>query len=181
MRLTAVLASFVAAVAIAVPAIAGTMASDPLRIALQRSDFPANAQWSADRYPMFDKALGAAGFKGKSADYAAEIPMGSTGTLRVSGQVVVFASVDHARRWFARSKRDAVQNLQLGKIVRLTAYGDEQVAIAQLDPAAALRVRKGAVVWSVEVILRGGIYTSAQAQAQLKTYAAKLKRRVGRG
>jgi hypothetical protein len=169
------------AVVLALPATAGSAANDPLRLALQRSDFPVRASWSANRFPMFDKALAAAGFRGRSADYAAEVPLGSTGTLRVSGQVVVLANVDHARRWFARQKRDLIQNLQLGKVVRLAPYGDEQVAVAQLEPKADVRVRKGSVVWSVEVILRGGTSTSAQAQAQLKTYAAKLKRRVGNG
>jgi hypothetical protein len=175
------LVAVLAATVMAASASGAGTAGDPLRIVLQRSDFPASAKWSADRYPMFDKALAAAGFQGKSADYAAEMPLRPTGTLRVSGQVVVLASTDHARRWFARQKRDLVQSVQLGKIVRLSAYGDEQVAVAQLEPKADLRVRKGSVVWSVEVILRGGSYTSVQAQAQLRTYATKLKRRVGSG
>ena len=181
MRLAMLAGAVVAAAVCATSALAGGVASDPLRLALQRSDFPAKATWSALRFPTFDKALAAEGFQGKSADYAAELPLGSKGTLRVSGQVVVLSSADQARRLFARDKRDVVQNLMLAKIVRLAAYRDEPVAVAHLSPRADLYVRKGAVVWSVEVILRGGTYTSAQALAYLKTYAAKLKRRVGRG
>ena len=181
MRSAVMLCALVAAAVMAASAAAAGTAKNPLSLVLQRADFPAKATWSADRFPLFDKALAAAGFRGKSADYAAEVRLGSAGTLRVSGQVVVFASADHARRWFVRQKRDLVQSLQLGKLVRLPAYGDEQVAVAQLEPKADLRVRKGTVVWSVEVILRGSTYTSAQALAQLRTYATKLKRRVGSG
>ena len=182
MRLTAMLASFVAVVACAVPATAGNAANDPLRLVLQRSDFPAKATWSAVHFPTYDKQRAAEGFQGKWVNYAAEVPLGSGETLRVSGQVVKLTSAGQARRLFAQSKREVVQNLQLAKVVRLAAYGDEQLAVVHLDPRADLYVRKGAVFWSVEVILRGtGTSTSAKAQAQLKTYATKLKRRVGSG
>ena len=45
-----------------------------------------------------------------------------------------------------------------------------------------IRVRKGAVVWRVE-IKWGGVerFTRAQALAELQAYATKLKRRVGAG
>jgi hypothetical protein len=175
------LVALVAAAVMAASAAAAGTGKNPLSLVLQRADFPAKATWSAGRFPEFDKALAAVGLRGKSADYAAEIPLGSTGTLRVSGQVVVFEGAADARRWFARQKRDLVQSSRLGKTVRLPAYGDEQVAVAQLEPKADLRVRRGTVVWSVEVILRGSGYTSAQALVQLRAYATKLKRRVGSG
>ena len=70
----------------------------------------------------------------------------------------------------------------MAKVVRLPAYGDEQSAFVQSVPGtrADLRVRKGAVVWRVEVKW-GGVerFTRAQALGKLQTYAAKLKRRVG--
>src|SRR5690349_10506806 len=102
MRLTTTLALLLAVAVCAVPATAGRAANDPLRLTLQRSDFPAKATWSADRYPMVDKAMAAEGFQGKTAVYAGEVPLGAGRTLRVSGDVVVLANVDNARRWFAR-------------------------------------------------------------------------------
>jgi len=68
--------------------------------------------------------------------------------------------------------------------VRLPAYGDEQSALVQtkLGTRADVAVRTGAVVWGVEVKW-GGVdgFTGAQALAERRTYAAKLKRRVGGG
>ena len=61
----------------------------PLRLVLQRSDFPAKTRLTSARYPSIDKALAAAGFQAKSADYRGEVPLGSTETLHVSGRVVV--------------------------------------------------------------------------------------------
>jgi hypothetical protein len=183
MRLAVVVGAVVATVC-ATSALAGGVANDLLRLVLQRSDFPAKTRWSAARYPSVDKTLATAGLQGKSVDYSAEVPLGSTETLHVRGRVVVLASADQARRMFAQYKGDVALNLKLARIVRLPAYGDDQSAFTQAEPGvrADLRVRRGAIVWRVEIILAGTEkYTPAQALAQLKTYAAKLKRRVGRG
>ena len=184
LRLAVVVGAVVAAALSATSALAVGVASDPLRLVLQRPDFPAKTRWSAARYPSVDKALAAAGLEGKSADYRGEVPLRSTETLHVSGRVVVLASADQARRLFAQYKRDNALDLKLARVVRLPAYGDEQSAFIQTDPGvrADLRVRKGAVVWRIEIIPAGTeTYTTAYALAQLKTYAGKLKQRVGGG
>jgi hypothetical protein len=183
MRVATTLVALVTAAVCAVSASAGDAAKNPLGLVLQRSDFPAKTQWRAARYPSIDKSLAAAGFQAKSADYSAEVPLGSTETLHVRGRVVVLASAAQARRMFTQYKRDLVLDLKMAKVVRLPAYGDEQSAFAETQSARAdVRVRAGAIVWRVEIILGGTEkYTPAQALAQLKTYATKLKRRVGRG
>lgn len=184
MHLKTTLVALATAALCAVPASAGGAGKDPLSLVPVRSDFPAKTRWSAARSPSIDKSLAAAGLRARSADYSAEIPRGSTDTLHVRGRVVVLADAAQARRLFAQYKRDLALDLKVAKVVRLQAYGDEQSAFTQTNPGvrADLRVRKGAVVWRVEVVW-GGVekLTPAQALAELKTYAMKLKRRVGRG
>jgi len=183
MRVTAALVVLLAA-AWAVSLSAGGAAKDPMGLVLQRSDFPANAHWKAARSPSIDQTLAAAGFQATSADYSAEIPRGSTDTLYVSGRVIVLANAAQARRLFAQYKNDLALTTKVAKIVKLAAYGDEQSAFTQAQPGtrADLRVRKGAVVWRVEVKW-GGVekLTPAQALTELKTYASNLKQRVGGG
>ena len=70
-----------AAVVCAAPASAGSSATNPLSLVLQRSNFPAKTRWTAARYPSIEKSLADAGFRAKAADYSAEIPRGSTDAL----------------------------------------------------------------------------------------------------
>lgn len=184
MRPATTLVALVTAVVCAASASAASSVKDPLSLVLQRSDFPAKTRYTAARYPSIEKALAEAGYQAKAADYLAEVPRGSTETLFVSGRVMVLSSPAEARRLFAQYKQDLALQLKLARLVRLRAYGDEQSAFAQTKPGtrADLRVRKGAVVWRVE-IKWGGVetFTRAQALAELQTYATKLKRRVGAG
>lgn len=183
MRRAGLVGAVVTAAVCATTALAGSVANDPLRLVLQRSDFPAKTRWSAARYPTVDKALATAGFQAKTADYRGEVPLGSTETLHVRGRVTVLASTAQARRMFAAYKRDLALDQGLARVVRLPAYGDEQSAFTQAKPGARadIRVRTGAVVWRVEIIPAGTEqYTPAQALAYLKAYATKLKQRVSR-
>jgi hypothetical protein len=184
MRVAATLVALAAVAACAASASAGSAAKSPLALVLQRSDFPAKTRWTAARYPAIEKSLAVAGFQAKAADYLAEIPRGSTETLFVGGRVMVLPSAAEARRLFAAYKQDLALQLKLARTVRLRAYGDEQSAFAQSKPGtrADLRVRKGAVVWRVE-IKWGGVetFTRTQALAELQIYASKLKRRIGAG
>jgi len=184
MRLAATLVALAAAAICATSALAGSAEKSPLTLVLQRSDFPAKTRWTAARYPATEKSLAAFGFQAKVAEYLAEIPRGSTDTLFVGGRVMVLARATEARRLFAGYKQDPALRAKLARTVRLAPYGDEQSAFVQSNPGtrADLRVRKGAVVWRVE-IRWGGVekFTRAQALAELRTYATKLKRRVGAG
>ncbi|HUG65713.1 MAG TPA: hypothetical protein VMK83_10885 [Gaiellaceae bacterium] len=182
MRLATTFVALVAAAVCAVPASAGGAANDPLRLVLQRADFPAKVRWTSQRSPAFEKTLANAGLKGKAAFYSADIARGSTETVLVSGVVIALPNAAQARRAFASYKNvfPATQR----DIVRLTAYGDEQVAVVPTQPGvrADLRVRTGAVVWRLEIKWAGtDRFTRSQALAELKTYATKQKRRVGRG
>jgi hypothetical protein len=184
MRIAATLVALAAAAACAVPASAGSAEKNPLTLVLQRSDFPAKTRWTAARYASIEKALAGAGYQAKAADYLAEIPRGSTEMLYVGGRVMVLPSAADARRLFAAYKQDLALQQKLARTVRLSSYGDEQSAFVQSKPGtrADLRVRKGAVVWRVEIKWGGTEgFTRAQALAELRTYATKLKRRVGAG
>jgi hypothetical protein len=180
---TMVVALVVGCVLTASVSAAGT-ARDPLSLVLQRADFPAKTKLTSARNVASDKKMALIGLPSKSADYLAEVPLGETEALWVSGRVVVFASAAQARLMFSQYKRDLAVDLKLARTVRLPAFGAEQFAFLQTDPdiRAQLRVRLAAVLWSVEIKWAGTeTYTRAQALAELNTYAAKLKRRVGRG
>lgn len=182
-RITMILLGLAAAV-LATSASGAGVAQDPLRLTLQRSDFPAKTRLTSGRYPSVDKTLTAAGLQGRTADYLAQVPRGGTEALLVGGRVIVFPNADQARRMFAQYKGDLALDLKLARPIRLPAFGDEQSAFTQTTPGARadLRVRKGAVVWRVEIKWVGTKkYTAAQSVAELRTYAAKLKRRVGSG
>lgn len=156
---------------------------DPLALALKPSDFPANTRLTSARYASVDTYIANAGFQGKSADYAAEISRDDAQTLYVSGRVVVLPTPAEARRMFAWFRReDAAVAAKLAKTVRLPRYGDEQSAFYHEPTRADLRVRAGTVVWRVEIKWSGlDKATRAQTLTELKTYATKLKARVGRG
>jgi hypothetical protein len=183
MRISASLVALLAIVC-AVSTSAGAAAKDPMKLVFQRSDFPPNAHWKAVRSPSVDKTLAAAGFEATSVDYSAEIPHGNTDTLYVSGRVIALANARQARSLFAQYKGDLALTTRVAKVVELPAYGDEQSAFTQAQPGtrADLRVRKGAIVWRVDVKW-GGVekLTPTKALGELKTYAAKLKQRVGSG
>ena len=70
-------------------------------------------------------------------------------------------------------------------VLRLPAYGDEQMALFQspkLGSLAQLLVRRNSVVWQLEI--QGGgllVIPKPTLLAELKKYAAKQNARVGRG
>jgi hypothetical protein len=182
LRVATTLVALFAAAACAMSASAGSAVQSPLGLVLQRSDFPPNTKWSSARSPSLEQKLAAAGLQGKAGSYDAEIVRGSTEVLMVSGLVIVLPNAAQARRAFTSYKNPFPATPR--DIVRLPAlYGDEQVAIVTRDPSvrADLRVRKGAVVWRLEIKWSGtDKFTRARALAELKTYAAKQKRRVAR-
>jgi hypothetical protein len=180
MRIAAMLTTLAAAMLTA-SAAAGGAASDPLRTVLQRSDFPAKTRWTGSRDAALETSLAKAGIEGRAASYLTHIPRGGTEELLVSGLVIRLPSIAEARRVFGSYRNPFPAPPR--DVVRLpVAYGDEQVAIATGDPARAdLRVRKGAVVWRLEIKWAGtDEFTRARALAELRTYAAKQKRRVAR-
>jgi hypothetical protein len=182
MRLAIALVALAAAAACAVSASAGSAAKDPLRLVLQRSDFPAKARWSKAKAPTIEKSLAGAGLQGKAASYSAEIYRGSTDSTLVSGLVVVFPSTAQARRAFPLFNGDLRSRRR--EVVRVPAFGDEQVALVptEFGPRGDLRVRQGAVVWRLEIKWASTErHTRAQTLAELKTHAAKQKERIGRG
>jgi hypothetical protein len=173
----------VAAVFATVPASAGSLASDPMSLVLQRSDVPAKAVWRSARDRTIEKTLAAAGIQGRAAYSSAEVDRGRTETLLVSSLVIVLPDAGKARQVFA-SYKILPPGLRPADVVRLPAYGDDQYAIfpKQRGLRTDLRVLRGSAIWRVQISWAGAEpFTRAQMLAELKTYATKLKRRVGRG
>jgi hypothetical protein len=200
MKLSTISLALVAAVAVTSGALAASTVGDPLALALKQSDLPAGAQLSVRRDPA--SGLRALGRGLRGANYSGTFAAGG-GTVAtplgdldkewyIEGDVIVAPSRSAARSVFQLGKRAQIGFFSdfpgTPRYVRLPAYGDQQMAFVSRQSAAggvsgAVFVRKGRVVWQVRVapIPRQYRPTQAQVLAQLRTYAAKQKRRVGAG
>jgi hypothetical protein len=206
MRYTRMLAAVLAAATVTTAALAATAIRDPLRLALQRADMPANTRQAppdapspARMNPAHLTPLGVRGLKG--ASYAYKWPAGGTVATPLgpwdkewylSGDVFAAPDLAGARKLFDLGKRartgffsdfpDEPTTVR----VTLPAYGDQQFALYSAHRAglgAMVFVRKGTVVWQLRIapIPRQFRPTKAQVLAVLRTYAAKQKTRVGAG
>jgi len=169
------------ALVITATATATTSAADPSRLVLARPDFPAGVQYST--IPMdgttFTKALAAQGIHAKATGYYVLLD-GKTNNKTVDGFVTTTGSSSEAKKLFNLIKTDPDYRPKPGTLVKIPAYGDEQFATYEKRSGkAGMYVRKGSVVWQLEVSL--GLLTKSQKLAQLKAYAAKQKARVGSG
>ena len=182
-RAAVIAAIATAAVILAGAALAAEAARDPLRLVLQRVDMPAGAKWTNGRMPAsFARGLAAQGLRGRAAFHSTQIPLGTARYKAVDGLVVVVADAAQGRRAFRLFREDLAPRAQ--DTVRLPSYGDQQLATVTTRPTvkAEVLVRKGAVVWQLEVATGGtAVMTRAQALGELKKYATKQKRRIGRG
>ena len=199
MRLITTGLMLAAATALAAGALAAPTVADPMRLALQKTDVPANSYGSG---PTRDSAsalapLGVRGLKGASWHYM--IPAGgevdtAAGPLprewAVQGDVFVAPTIAGARSLFRLGKRAQVgffsDTSGTPKSLTLPSYGDEQMAYTTTELGkvqASVFVRKGSVVWELRASSSPPKWrtTKAQAVAQLTLYATKVKRRVGRG
>ena len=159
-------------------ALAASAATDPLSLVLQRSDMPAKAQYVSGRLPTVEKAMAAGGITASVAYHHSNIKRSSTKTDMVSGMVVALASTGDARKTYRLFEEDLAP--KPSNIVRLPVYGDDQVAWWTPSVSKAeLLVRKGSMVWQLEV--NPELLTKSQTLAQLRVYAVKQKRRVGNG
>ena len=166
--------------ALTATAAAVTSAADPSRLVLAKSDFPAGARHDAiSMEGNYTKALAAQGIKAKATGYSVLLD-GKTNDETVNGSVTTTGSSSQAKKLFNLIKADPDYGPKPGSIVRLPAYGDDQWATYdKKNSKAGMYVRKGSVVWQLEVDLN--LKTKAQTLAALQGYAAKQKRRVGSG
>lgn len=163
-----------------VTATVAVAASDPGRLVLQRSDFPAGTAWSSTRATSLERSLKQAGIVGRATGYTAVVPQGKTEELLVSGLVITLADATQATRVFASYRNPFPA--AASDITRLsTSFGDEQLAIVTKGVVRAdLRVRKGSTVWRLEIKWAGtDRLTRARALLELKRYATKQQRRIG--
>jgi hypothetical protein len=159
-------------------ALAASAATNPLSLVLQRSDLPAKARYTNGRLPTVERALARAGISNSAAFFLSTQQLSATRYETVSGLVIVTKSAGDARKTYRLTKADLAP--KRGGVVRLAAYGDEQVAMwTKTVGKAELLVRKGSVVWQLEVDPEG--LTKSQTLGKLRTYAAKQKRRIRAG
>lgn len=177
----------------ATTALAGNAIRDPSAMILRESDLPG---WSyeaeADLDDYLKKPLQAAGLSGKAAQYYGVSFSQQKGSLKVSGVVLTVASAAEARRVFTITKR--ARDSFVRKVgtrnwisASVPSYGNEQRA--RVSPPgnegianAELIVRKNTAVWVLYVTLeRRPKPPVAELVSDLKRFAAKQTRRVGRG
>jgi hypothetical protein len=164
-------------------------ATDPKALALRQADFPANARLA------FEQARRSAPLPGggHGPAYAAtfRIPRGEK-REDVHILVVTPGSVAKARGVFARAVADAKDFVDIVQHSnpRLPAYGNAQYVAVTGDPGAEetggrIWVRKGAVVWGIEVstdpLAHDFGLSRATTLAELRTYARKERQRAGDG
>lgn len=160
-------------------------AADPSRLVLSRADFPASTKYTWARMPAaFARGFAALGVKANAAYYSAELSRsGSTKYESVQGLVVTTGSAAQAKAAY----RAIMAQIPRGSksVLRLSAYGDEQIALYQspkVGSKAELLVRRNSVVWQVQVSGEGLlVIPKPKLLAELKKYAAKQKARVGTG
>jgi hypothetical protein len=139
---------------------------------------PAKAKYVNGRLPAVEKGLASGGITGRAAFHHSTIQRRPISPDMVSGLVIALNSTGDARRVYRLTKADLAP--KPSQIVRLPAYGDEQVAwwTAGVGKAEVL-VRKGSTVWQLEV--DPDRLTKAQMLQQLQVYAVKQMRRIGSG
>jgi hypothetical protein len=173
--------------AAAATALAADSAKNPRTLVLQPSDVPAGAT----RQPL-GKVTSAGIVKVFTVTF--NFRKGSREEEVTSDVAVAGTPADAAteyRLWVA-----AYTGFEGDRVIHLPSYGDEQSADYLANPERArgqLIVRKNNVVWDLTVENCGTLapygcagttppkMTMAQALAELKKYAAKLKARVGGG
>lgn len=182
----AVLAAAAAALgAAAFGAQAASSAADPSRLVLARSDFPSSTKYTWGRMPStFTRGLGALGVKAQGAYYAAELSRtGSTKYESVEGLVVTTGSAAQAKAAYAAFRAQLPRGSKT--VLRVAAYGDEQIALFQSPKVGSkveLLVRRNSVVWQLQIAGAGLlVITKPTLLAELRKYAVKQKARVGRG
>ena len=181
MRLRTILVAAAAVATLSGGALAASADRSPLALVLDKREFPAGAKDTSGQMPaLFGRGLAPLGIKANGAFLEVTMPLSATKYQRVDGLVVTTASPDQARKAFGSFK--AGLNRGSGT-ARLAAFGDEQ--FVELDTRASiatLLVRKGRVVWQLQVGGHGlHVLSRSTLLAELQKYAKKQKTRVGAG
>ena len=155
----------------------------PLAFVLRPTDFPAKAD-PVDAGPMpasFARKLAGIRAVGRGAQYFASIPFGPERSQTVYGLVVTTPNVAQARKVFAWQKRTEMKPGRDGSALRLSRFGDDQVALASGETdSGSLLVRRGATVWRLEVAADGQLSLSpSRVRDELTKYATKQRGRIG--
>jgi hypothetical protein len=174
-RFTHVAVAAVIAAVFATTAIAAGAPNKAKTLVLQKSDFPP----------------GTVARDGQGSASSAGSGYGITFNYRTAGnpnELSASVVVLKARSLAVQTFRDYRSDMSsIVPKLTLPRYGDEQVANFSFIGGSQLIVRKGSVVWVLELqtfLTRGGQtheLTKAEAIAEYKRYAPKQQRRIGNG
>jgi len=160
----------IVAMAIATTALAGSVATSPKALVLQKSDLPPGARLVRQ---FGDTSGPAAGY------YATYRYTSGSKPRQLSSFASVWQSANAAAAGFRQSKADVSRTAAR---LALPKFGDEQLAIYQGGDGARLLVRKGNVFWLLELAYDNDAgLTKAEATAELRRYGPKAMRRAGAG
>lgn len=166
----AVLAALVSASAVAAGA-----PNKAKALVLQKSDFP----------PGTTTSMAAGDASSEGSGYTVTFHYRTAGKPnQLTASVVVVKSRDLAVQTFREFRGDMIPIVPK---LNLPRYGDEQAANFSTLGGSQLIVRKGSVIWVLELqtfFTRGGRtreMTKAEAIAEYKRYGPKQQRRVGKG
>jgi hypothetical protein len=171
------------AAAVAGSAFAANAPKNPLVFVLRPADFPAKAD-PVDAGPMpasFARKLRGIKAVGRGAQYFASIPFGPERSQTVYGLVVTTPNVAQARKVFAWQRRTEMKPGRGASSLRLSRFGDEQVALASGGTdSGSLLVRQAGTVWRLEIAADGELsLPPARVRDELEKYAAKQRAKLG--
>lgn len=185
MRSRTIIVIAVAVATLSSSVLAASAAQSPLALVLGKSEFPTGAKYTSGPMPTgFSQGLSALGVKAQGAYLSVQVATGTAKYRAIDSFVVTAASAAQARTAFTAFKEELT--LSDTSRIRLPSYGDEQLAVLQAPKlgglGASLLVRRGRVVWQLEVG-GGGLQVMSRATllAELQKYAKKQKTRVGAG
>ena len=164
-------------------AFAANAPKNPLVFVLRPADFPAKAD-PVDAGPMpasFARKLRGIKAVGRGAQYFASIPFGPERSQTVYGLVVTTPNVAQARKVFAWQRRTEMKPGRGASSLRLSRFGDEQVALASGGTdSGSLLVRQAGTVWRLEIAADGELsLPPARVRDELEKYAAKQRAKLG--
>lgn len=182
MKLMTVITALVATLAVTVGAAAAPAAKSPLSLTLRPADVPGAKGTRGPAPASLLQGLRGVGVRAMGAYYEYDWVTGPAKGKSVSGLVLVTANAAQARKLFMLFRTEMLREAG-ARAVRVPAYGQQQVAtLGRAVQEPDLLVRTNTVVWQLSVRSQGvQTLTPAQALVELRTYAAKQKRRVGRG
>jgi hypothetical protein len=171
-------------------AFAAGAGKDPMKLALTKADFPANAQRMGGK-AIDPKRLAELfpGARGNAYITTFRFPNGKKSEF-VEDIVVETGTVARARATLAALKKEQLDHGEVLTAARLPSFGDQQYAsvtgdVRNDEAGGWIVVRKNTIVWEVDIdtdpTAQDFGLSRPQVLAELQKYAANQKKRIGSG